>query len=507
LQQDEHNGWSAFSAHNQNHDELMTLFAKERSLKIFLENYFVENSYFPIFLFPDSGSIGISLNENTIEMQLRGHFSTLPEPVDFPAMNLWRNSIRNIAMSMTGRLEDLQFPEHIAGLFHDGFYECIFIPQPGETGLNTLMLLPVADTAGFSKKSLSFSSPVGQRTADNYFFYDHTVRMLTTDTLFRHHHFFASLLPDYKFMMLAGQTLILSPSLSILEEAAADNSIWLMLSEQSESHHDTYNSFNINIPGFYPLLIVSARPEYKEFFETNYPVLASYKTLKFMLNKPNGQNAAIQLTFSSGASVKPLTEVADRFLEQLIIRNESEYETLLSFPELAYEGQADGNVSFFYPDSTLQARGSYLDGKATGTWRFYNIEGTYQASVEFSEGKAHGRAVYYRPRPDSRMHVSCMYEKDVLKGQYIQFHKGGKPALSVLFSNGMMNGRIRLYYPGGIIMAEAEMKDNMRISPWLLYSVTGDFIDMNDFSSAGLILSNYLAFIHTAGALMHEKLP
>jgi antitoxin component YwqK of YwqJK toxin-antitoxin module len=507
LQQDEDNGWSAFSGHQHRQDELLTLFTRQGSLKAFIDRYFIEKSFFPAFLLPDSGSMAFLIKENIIEMQLNGTFSALPDPVDFSVMNLWRNSLRNSAMGMTGRLDDLQLPEQIAGLFQDGFFECVLSPNPDETGLHAVMLLPVNDTTGFYRKALSFSSSLNQRTADNYFFHDHQVRMLTSDTLFRHHHFFTSLLPDYKYLMFAGQTLILSTHLSVLEKAAANHETWLILSEQSDSHQDNKNSFHINIPDFYPLLIVSARPEYKTFFETSYPVLASFKQLKFISGKQQRQHATIQLTFSSGASVKPLTDAADWFLEQLVIRNESEYETLLSFPELAYEGQPDGSVSFLYPDSTLQAKGAFHEGKATGTWRFYTIEGTYQASVEFSEGMAHGRAVYYRHRPDSRMHVSCMYEKDVLKGQYIEFHKNGKPALSVLFSNGKMNGRIRLYYAEGIIMAETEMKDNARIAPWLLYSVTGDFIDMNDFNSSGLILNNYSAFIHAFGTVLHKKLP
>ncbi len=500
--------WEHFKTHRRSKDEVLTLFTRNSSLKTFMNDFFYENSLIPTCFLPDSGSISLISDDQRLTLKTSGKFQEIPAKLsDQGELHLWKNAVQNTALGIAGHVKDLKFSAELSKILDDVYYEMVLQPLPLDIHPNTVMLIHVRDTSSFERKISNISSKLPERIMHNYDFQDHTAGQLQIGKVVSHRFQFLVGQMEYTYFILAGNTLILSSSPEILEKVLDDFEFHKNSNEFSHSvDAQTYSLF-LNVPAFYPYLILSLKPSYRNLAENLYPVLSAYCIIRYFVHEQGSSERKIAIEFNPQGANANFIETADRSIIRIQQRNFRIAAEIMDFPGKMYIGQEDRVNTFYYPDSIVQAQGAYRDGLATGTWRFYYDTGTYQASVEFSEGRANGRAVYYRPRPDGKMLHSCSYQNNNLSGQYIEFHRNGKPALSVMYSNGQMSGKVRIYYPNGILMAEAEMKENERISDYRLFTVLGDFIDPADFNTTSLILRNHLSFIEFRRHFMEEETP
>jgi antitoxin component YwqK of YwqJK toxin-antitoxin module len=500
--------WSSFASHKKSENEHFALFSMDGSLSGFLEKYFYKNSMFPFSMIPDSGSIAFVFSQSDMSVLITGENSMAQShgEVDFVEAENWKRAFDDVAMSAVVSTPDLQMPDEVKSVVGKTAMELLFLPQHTEIIATSVLLLKVKDTLAFTKSMIPLTQNISDRLMKNYDFQDFSVRLLKNETVFGHNQFVNCMLPDYRYYCLVNNVAIFAPSPHVIEKVLLRHSEYSLQLDNTMVFQDKL-MLKIQLPMYYPFLMASVKPDYADNLELLYPYLAAFTNIEFSFTEGDTHMLHIDVEFEEDGGFGFLEDFTNNMIQQVLFRNENKFEVMLSFPELAFEGHADGNHTFYFADSTVSAYGSYVDGLASGTWRFYYEDGAYQASVEFVKGEPHGRAVFYRRRPDGKMHVSCSFQKNALEGQYVEFHKNGKPALSVLFNNNQMNGKVRAYYPSGIIMAEAEMKSNEIISDYLLYASSGDFLDPSYFTTTSFILNNYRAFIVANSVIFLNNAP
>lgn len=498
LQAEQAVSWESFKDELSVENTLFTVYSLDGSLHAYLEQYFQRNSYFPFFIFPDSGSIAFIRNNEHLNLQLKGRFQNeIPDfPVDFPDLYQWRNAIADVAGAGVVTLTNSPLPEQILSYLNPIAYEFLIQPQPGEKNPHSLLLVSVRDTTTLFRKMGSIIAPLPDETAKEFDFQNYKAAMLKNDSIFQHIPAFHNLLPPNRLIVLCENTLLISPYAGSIEKALAEYEFSRL---DTLNEYQNLNEFNffIHLPRFYPYLLVSAQEEKRADIENIYAVLARYTRIEFFSDNNTHNRRQADVIYDRWGPHSPLSETAEQMLSLFDLRNNEVFSKFLTFPAEMYDDFEDGNKNFFYPDSIIMAQGIYEAGKATGTWRFYNPDSSYAATVEFDNNLPHGRAVFYRPKPEGKMLVSCAYEKGKLEGQYIVFHKNGKPALSLIIKQGKISGKVRCYYPSGTIMAELDINEPIAGKRYLFYTLTGDFIDPEILNASALILSNYKSFINT----------
>jgi len=498
LENVEKNPWEDFSNVENNENTLFTLFTRDGSLHRLIDFYFYDDRMFPAEFIPDSGYVKFCKSNETLQLEMEGNFNheVLNFPIDFQELYLWRNGLTDVAFATTGSLKASALPTQIQPLLGETFYEVIFWPQPGDSYPSSLMLINVIDTSAFLKNAKSITEKLPADIEKEFYFQDCFAAKLKHDSIFKHYENTPKNLQPNKYIVLCGHTLLVSPFASAIEKATED-----YMFMQSDTLKDDFDmneySLYMHLPGFYPFLMISANENQTKTLEELYPVISHYTHIKYYTNPEKPKIRIVDIHFDDNGPLSTLKEVTNLRYSKFLWRNESIFAPLMNFPTDMFEDQENGNQNFFYPDSSLMAQGIYEMGEATGTWRFHYPDSSYQATIEFDKGKPHGKAVFYRIRPTKKMLVSCAYEKGEFSGQYIEFHKNGKPALSVVYKNGKISGKTRCYYPGGTIMAEVDFTGVAGEKQYLLYTITGDFIDPEIFSAPSLILRNFIPFIST----------
>ncbi len=507
LQTEETQPWESFSSHTSSDDMLFSLFCRNGSLKEYLNRYFLENSMFPMELIPDSGSIDVVLtekNQDEISLVFNGTFSRMfVEQGHYSAdYSIWFHALQGKALAVTGYVDEFEIHEKISGLFSDNYIEFVFRPLETETSPVSLLVFHITDTAAFIQNLQYFSRPLSEAQVKNHSFSNcDTVGVLREATMITHNPFMYSILRENTYFALIRQYLIVSPYLGTIERSV-DDFVEYNKQENLQSQN-FHSSMYLDFASYYPYLLVSTGSEYESFFSEMYAVLASYRHLQFnLISKGSISKFEVILRIDPKGQFSFLEENADFFLGRMLRRNLEIEESLLVLPNEAKMNEDSPMLNVYYPDSVLHYTGHFSDGKPDGTWRFYYPNASMQATIEYKNGKADGRAVFYRSNPDGKMLVTCTYRGNTLHGQYIEFHKNGKPALSVNFVNGVMKGNLRLYYATGTIMAETVVDNNERIQDYSLYTITGDFIEPDNFSASGFILNNYIAFIAAQNSML-----
>ncbi len=504
--------WEQFDSQPTEKGELFSVFTIKSRLIQYVHSLLIDDHMFPDFLLPDSGSIACIFIEGRLFFNTKGEFSDTSVPVSSETLIIRNTAFRlsDFCFGTGVELSPFKLPDEVAEMFHPVSYEIILSPQPGEKKCQSVMLLQVkngtfsmCDDEIFEKKTAVISRKMPEEIQKNYDFGNMYAGMLKSDSLFGHNHLLNKMLQPYRYFAINDSIMILAATPDVLENIVSETKMFAngVISEIPFS--DNYST-SIELPGFYPLLLASAKPETEFILKRFYPFMAAFKTLNYTVS---GKTRLIEVTFRPDGSKYLLEEKARIMLYYVIFKNQEFTDSILSVPVDFFSNQPDGNHALYYPDSMICAKGAYTKGKATGTWRFYYPDGSYHASVEYQNNKAEGKAVFYRNKPEGRMLISCTFRKNKLSGQYILFHKNGKPAFSVLYNNGTMQGKARFYYTTGTIMAEAEIQNSEPVGPFSLYTVAGDFIDPADFNASRLILMNYQAFINAQRMLLYEKSP
>jgi antitoxin component YwqK of YwqJK toxin-antitoxin module len=501
--------WEQFKDQKREKGELFSVLTLESGLIQYVHSLLIENHMFPDFLLPDSGSIACIFNNGRLFFNTKGRFSETSIPITSETLIIRNTAFRlsDVCFGTGVELSLFGLPGEFVEMFHPVGNEIILSPQPGETLCQSVMLFQLkdgtfstVDEEYFEKKTAFIGRKMPEEILKNYHFGNMYAGMLKSDSMFGHNHLLYSMLKPYRYFIMNETYMILAQTPDMLENVIVETELFV---EGFYSDSYPYSAI-LDVPGFYPFLLASAKPETEFQLRRLYPVIAAFKTLNYTVRE---NTRLIEVTFRPDGSKYLLDEKAGILFDYVIFKNQEMNDSILSVPVNLFASQSDGSHTLFYPDSMVRAKGTYTNGKATGTWRFYYPDGSYRASVEYQNNKAEGKAVFYRNKPEGRMLISCSFIKNKLSGQYILFHKNGKPAFSVLYSNGTLQGKARFYYTTGTIMAEAEIKNDELVRPFSLYTVAGDFIDPADFNASRLVLLNYQAFINAQRMLLHKKGP
>ncbi|MFA8301173.1 MAG: toxin-antitoxin system YwqK family antitoxin [Hyphomicrobiales bacterium] len=108
-------------------------------------------------------------------------------------------------------------------------------------------------------------------------------------------------------------------------------------------------------------------------------------------------------------------------------------------------GLRQGEWEEFYPDSTLKAKGSFLDDNKFGEWVYYFSGGkTEQRGRYGANGLPHGKWVWFYP--NGKIHRTEYYNQGNLHGEYKEYDINGKPITFGKYVDGKKEGAWRLVY-------------------------------------------------------------
>lgn len=479
------------------HSYNYALYFQNGSLVRFFERYFEHQSFFPWEIIPGSGRIDVKpesngnlslfvhdKSDNFVRfLSGEGLFQFETIMFDIPAVLSFADMsdyYKNDSLP-----EVLQYCDHV-------FASVVAVPEPGDFEIHQYLCFNVTDSAMLMKDLIKISKPLKEVVAEQYDFGEFYAAVLTKDSVFMQPLFNTSNLSPFRFVILSDSLLFVSSSLAQLERIVYSLQDIMRLDSGMYCTEEELPAFRIDLPQFYPMLLHSTKAQYKTMMIEIFPLLSAFSNLDFLAKSRNDGCVEWNVKFDSSACYRPLIINAENLYKELKYRVFRELDSLTLFPSANYLDSMEGIQNFYFSDSTVLANGAFVDGKAHGTWRFNYPNGNNFAIVEFDQGDIHGKIILFRNKPNGNILASCSYEKNKLSGQFILFHKNGKPSLTALFDKGLTKGKMRFYYKTGTVMAEADISDKAILENWLLYSLTGDFIDVNDLNTTRHILNNFI---------------
>ena len=161
---------------------------------------------------------------------------------------------------------------------------------------------------------------------------------------------------------------------------------------------------------------------------------------------------------------------------------------------LYINGKRSGEWRFYYPNEVLEQVGNYREGLLDGTWTWYFENGKIQKQEDFLENQPEGKYVEYddtgavlvtgtyfeglktgRWKEQSGEVVSeGEYRNDKQVGEWISYYANGKMAFKGSFKGGYPDGEHLYYYPNGRLRERQQYSGGIRHGVWKKYLDTGE---------------------------------
>ncbi len=161
---------------------------------------------------------------------------------------------------------------------------------------------------------------------------------------------------------------------------------------------------------------------------------------------------------------------------------------------LFINGKRSGEWKFYYPGEVLEQVGNYKDGQLDGTWTWYYLSGKIQKQEDFFEGVADGN---YEEFDEEGNHIvkgsyfdgmksgkwkeksgdetfEGEYRNDRQVGEWVSYYSNGKLAFKGSYSGGYPDGEHLYYYPNGRLREVQSYSGGMRNGVWKKYLDTGE---------------------------------
>ncbi len=143
-------------------------------------------------------------------------------------------------------------------------------------------------------------------------------------------------------------------------------------------------------------------------------------------------------------------------------------------------GMREGSWKEYYDDGNLKAEGSYVGDRKDGFWKFYYKNGNLEEKGKYilgqpdsiwmwyySDGKLLRKENFYNGLPDGLLTEFDKQGNIITQGDYIEGKKEGKWVYyvgdskdEIEYSDGLMNGWYRSFYPDGEIRYEGKYVDD-----------------------------------------------
>jgi uncharacterized protein len=155
-------------------------------------------------------------------------------------------------------------------------------------------------------------------------------------------------------------------------------------------------------------------------------------------------------------------------------------------------GELNGKWASYFPSGKLKLTGEYKENLQVGEWIDYFENGKpkdlisyklYKKKTAMDYGITKGRVVYESVQDGKAISYSDKDFKPTEEGEYkqgekhgawIAYHPGGKvPAVTSNYSNGKLEGWMKVYDRRGKLLQEMEYKDGLKHGKFLVYDKRG----------------------------------
>lgn len=130
------------------------------------------------------------------------------------------------------------------------------------------------------------------------------------------------------------------------------------------------------------------------------------------------------------------------------------------------------DVSLYYQDDSLAAKGKYVDMKKEGAWLYYSFYNHALTCREsYSNGKKNGLSVKYYP--SQVISEELEYHNDLKDGEWKQYYENGTLRLIAHYAKNNRDGEYKVYYPSGNKQVEGSFKNDKLEGKWIYYNDDG----------------------------------
>ena len=161
---------------------------------------------------------------------------------------------------------------------------------------------------------------------------------------------------------------------------------------------------------------------------------------------------------------------------------------------LFINGKRSGEWKFYFPGEQLEQIGNYKDGKLDGTWTWYFQSGKVQRVEDFFGGVPEGHYTEYDEDGEAIATGSYFdgmksgkwreqsgdiisegeYRNDQQVGEWVSYYSNGKLAFKGTFKGGYPDGEHEFYYPNGRLREIQSYSGGMRNGVWKKFLDTGE---------------------------------
>ena len=143
--------------------------------------------------------------------------------------------------------------------------------------------------------------------------------------------------------------------------------------------------------------------------------------------------------------------------------------TLVQSGIMDTDGTRRGEWVELYPDSTLRAKGLFINGKRSGEWKFYYPGEVLEQMGSYKDGKLHGTWTWYYP--SGKIQKQEDFFEDVPEGDYVEYDEEGICIVKGSYFDGMKTGKWK--EQSGDEFFEGEYRNGQQVGEWVSYYSNG----------------------------------
>ena len=133
------------------------------------------------------------------------------------------------------------------------------------------------------------------------------------------------------------------------------------------------------------------------------------------------------------------------------------------------DGTRRGEWVELYPDSTLRAKGLFINGKRSGEWKFYFPGEVLEQVGNYKEGKYDGTWTWYFP--NGKIQKQEDFFDGLPEGKYVEYDEDGMVIASGSYFEGLKSGKWKEVSGG--VTSEGEYRNDRQVGEWTSYYANG----------------------------------
>ena len=133
------------------------------------------------------------------------------------------------------------------------------------------------------------------------------------------------------------------------------------------------------------------------------------------------------------------------------------------------DGTRRGEWVELYPDSTLRAKGLFINGKRSGEWKFYYPGEVLEQVGNYKNGLFDGTWTWYYPNGKIQKQEDFM--DGLPEGKYVEYDEAGKTIVTGSYFEGLKSGK--WHEQSGGMVSEGEYRNDRQVGEWVSYYANG----------------------------------